>query len=54
MTNSELTARINNSRTAAWAPTGYDGHTHFGAVLGAAIPAFAILLVAAAFLVQAI
>lgn len=34
----------------AWSPEGYDGRIHYGAVLGAAIPAFGILAAAAAFL----
>jgi tetrahydromethanopterin S-methyltransferase subunit B len=55
MSRSDITTLNNTSRAAvAWAPAGYDGQTHYGAVLGAAIPAFAILLVAAAFLVQSL
>jgi hypothetical protein len=39
------------SRTAmAWSPEGYDGRIHFGAVLGALVPAIGILAAAAAFL----
>lgn len=38
----------------AWIPEGYDGRTHYQALLGAALPAFAILAAAAAFLVAAL
>jgi tetrahydromethanopterin S-methyltransferase subunit B len=55
MSRSEVTTLNTASRAAiAWAPAGYDGQTHYGAVLGAVIPALAILLVAAAFLVQSL
>ena len=33
-----------------WAPEGYDGKTHYRAVLTAALPAIGILAVAASFL----
>jgi hypothetical protein len=53
MSRSETIALNSTSRAAAaWVPAGYDGPVHYSAVLGAAIPALAILLVAAAFLVQ--
>lgn len=34
----------------AWSPEGYDGRTHYGAVLGAMLPAIGILAVAATLL----
>ncbi len=37
----------------AWSPEGYDGRIHFGAVLGAILPAIGILAVAATFLLAA-
>ncbi|MDB5561275.1 MAG: hypothetical protein JWN11_693 [Hyphomicrobiales bacterium] len=53
MSRSETIALNSTSRAAAaWVPAGYDGQVHYSAVLGAAIPALAILLVAAAFLVR--
>jgi hypothetical protein len=38
------------ARTTTWSAAGYDGRVHAGALLGAVIPALAILLVAAALL----
>jgi hypothetical protein len=37
----------------AWVPEGYDGKTHYGALLAAIVPAFGILCVAAALLLNA-
>ena len=51
MTQMEINALEHAGRTAmAWSPAGYDGRIHFGAVLGALLPAIGILAVAAAFL----
>ena len=51
MTQMEIDALEHSARAAlAWSPEGYDGRIHFGAVLGAMLPAFGILAVAAAFL----
>ena len=51
MTQVEIAALENAGRSAmAWSPEGYDGRIHFGALLGAIIPAIGILAVAAAFL----
>jgi hypothetical protein len=51
MTQMEINALEHAGRTAmAWSPEGYDGRIHFGAVLGALLPAIGILAVAAAFL----
>ena len=35
----------------AWVPEGYDGRTHYDALLGAPLPAVAILAAAAALLI---
>jgi hypothetical protein len=51
MTQIEINALEHASRSAmAWSPEGYDGRMHFGALLGAMLPAFGILAAAAAFL----
>jgi hypothetical protein len=51
MTQMEITALEHAGRSAmAWSPEGYDGRIHFGALLGAIVPAIGILAVAAAFL----
>ena len=51
MTQMEINALEHAGRAAmAWSPEGYDGRIHFGAVLGALLPALGILAVAAAFL----
>ena len=51
MTQMEINALEHAGRAAmAWSPEGYDGRIHFGAVLGALLPAIGILAVAAAFL----
>ncbi len=54
MTQMEIDALEHASRSAiAWSPEGYDGQIHFGAVLGAMVPAIGILAVAAAILFAA-
>jgi hypothetical protein len=51
MTQMEINALEHASRAAmAWSPEGYDGRMHFGALLGAMVPAIGILAAAAAFL----
>ena len=51
MTQMEITALEHAGRSAmAWSPEGYDGRVHFGALLGAIVPAIGILSVAAVFL----
>jgi hypothetical protein len=51
MTQLEIDALEHASRTVmAWSPEGYDGRIHFGAVLGALLPAVGIIAAAAAFL----
>ena len=51
MTQMEITSLEHAARTVmAWSPEGYDGRIHFGAVLGALVPAIGILAVAATFL----
>lgn len=51
MTHSEISALEHASRAAmAWTPEGYDGKTHVSAILGALLPAVALLLVAAVIL----
>jgi len=51
MTLMEINALEHAGRsTMAWAPEGYDGRVHLGAVRGALLPAIGILAVAAAFL----
>ena len=47
MTHMEITALEHAGRSAmAWSPEGYDGKVHFGAVLGAMVPAIGILAAA--------
>jgi hypothetical protein len=51
MTHLEIANLEHASRSAfGWAPEGYDGRTHYGAVLAAIIPAVGILAVAATLL----
>ena len=51
MTQLEINALENAGRSAmAWSPEGYDGKVHFGALIGAVIPAIGILAAAATFL----
>ena len=51
MTRMEINALEHAGRAAmVWSPEGYDGRIHFGAVLGAMVPAIGILAAAAAFL----
>jgi hypothetical protein len=51
MTKLEINALEHAGRAAmAWSPEGYDGRIHFGALLGAMLPAIGILAAAAAFL----
>lgn len=51
MTQMEISALEHAGRAAmAWSPEGYDGRIHFGALLGAMVPAIGILAAAAAFL----
>ena len=51
MTHMEITSLEHAGRAAmAWSPEGYDGQVHYGALLGAILPAIGILAVAAAFL----
>ena len=51
MTQMEINTLEHAGRSAmAWSPEGYDGVIHFGAVLGAMVPAIGILAAAAAFL----
>jgi hypothetical protein len=51
MTQMEINALEDAGRSAmAWSPEGIDGRIHFGALLGAIVPAIGILAVAAAFL----
>lgn len=51
MTQMEINSLEHAGRAAmAWSPEGYDGKIHFGAVLGAVVPAIGILAAAAAFL----
>ena len=49
MTNMELVEHASRTVTA-WAPEGYDGHTHYGALLAAVAPALFIIGVAAGLL----
>lgn len=52
MMQSEIASLEHAGRSAmAWVPEDLEGRTHYGAVLGALLPAFAILMVAAAMLV---
>jgi len=51
MTQMEIDALEHAGRSAfAWSPEGYDGRIHYGAVIGAIVPAIGILAVAVAFL----
>ncbi len=51
MTQIEIANLEHAGRSAmAWVPEGYDGKTHYDALLGAALPALAILAAAAALL----
>jgi hypothetical protein len=51
MTQIEIANLEHAGRSAmAWVPEGYDGRTHYGALLGATIPAVSILAAAAALL----
>ena len=52
MTRQEIANLEHASRAAiAWIPEDYAGHTHYGAVLAALIPALGILAVATTLLV---
>jgi len=51
MTQIEIANLEHAGRAAmAWVPEGYDGKTHYGALLAALLPALAIVVVAAALL----
>ena len=51
MTHVEIANLEHAGRSAmAWVPEGYDGKTHYDALLGAMVPAIAILAAAAALL----
>lgn len=51
MMPSEIASLENAGRSAmAWVPEDLEGRTHYGAVLGAVLPAAAILIAAAAVL----
>ena len=51
MTQVEIANLEHASRSAmAWVPEGYDGKVHYSALLGAVVPALAILAAAAALL----
>jgi hypothetical protein len=51
MTQIEIANLEHASRTSfGWSAAGYDGRTHYGAVLTAALPAVSILAVAVTFL----
>ena len=51
MTQIEIANLEHASRTSfGWSPVGYDGRTHYGAVLAAALPAVGILVVAVSLL----
>lgn len=51
MTQMEINTLEHAGRSAmAWSPEGYDGAVHYGAVLGAILPALGILAAAAVFL----
>jgi hypothetical protein len=51
MTQLEIANLEHASRSAmAWVPEGYDGKTHYGALIGALVPAIGILAAAAALL----
>lgn len=51
MTQIEISNLEHASRTAfAWSPEGYDGRTHFAAVIAAIVPAVGILAIAASML----
>jgi hypothetical protein len=48
MTQIEIANLEHAGRSAmAWVPEGYDGKTHYGALLGATVPAFFVLAAAA-------
>lgn len=54
MTQIEIANLEHAGRSAmAWVPEGYDGKTHYHALLGAIVPAIAILAAAAALLFAA-
>lgn len=53
MTRLEIANLEHASRSSfGWAPEGYDGRTHYGAVLAAITPAVGILAVAATLLLS--
>ena len=53
MTRLEIANLEHAARWAvAWIPEGYDGRTHYGAVLAAIVPAVGILAVAATLLLS--
>jgi hypothetical protein len=53
MTRLEIANLEHAARSAVvWLPEGYDGRTHYGAVLAAIIPAVGILAVAATLLLS--
>ncbi|MDC9825426.1 hypothetical protein PRN20_16975 [Devosia sp. ZB163] len=53
MNTYEIAKLEHASRAAfAWVPEGYDGRTHYGAVLTAVVPAIGILAVAATLLLS--
>ena len=53
MSTIEIANREYASRTAiAWRPEGYDGKTHYAAVIAAVVPAVGILAVAATLLLS--
>ncbi|MDF2982104.1 MAG: hypothetical protein K0Q69_1876 [Devosia sp.] len=53
MTQLEIANLEHAARSAvAWIPEGYDGRTHYGAVLAAIVPAAGILAVAATLLLS--
>ncbi|WP_156342795.1 hypothetical protein [Devosia sp. A16] len=55
MTRLEIANLEHAARSAvAWIPEGYDGRTHYGAVLAALLPAAGILAVAATLLLSII
>ena len=51
MSHHEIATLEHAGRSAfAWTPEGYDGRTHYGAVIAALVPAIGIVSVAAALL----
>jgi len=53
MTRLEIATLEHAGRSAfSWVPEGYDGRTHYGAVIAAVVPAVGILAVAATLLVS--